>query len=492
MSGEKGPLTSIAVFGQSDALWPVATLLEKALPEHIALVLVEDESATIPPGAAALACDNPFFELAGLNARELVTGGNAMLGLGTDCLDWHGEGSRFFVAPSGTLPAINDIALHHIMLRAAMMHDGPERLAHLFQPLRFAARVALAGKFADRSDDPGSPLRMLGPTVQFDRADLGVQLKTRFPKGSAEILAGKPVDAAMKPDGDILSIGLGDGREIAADLFVDVSGAISRLARNGEQPLAHSLADILPFDRVLHRFDTGTPPAGHFHAAARAKPGGLVVETPLQDGVVREMLFSSAAMETEGPSFPFEPRYCDNPWTGNLVRLGSAAAQLGPCLSADTMLLLEQARHLTRALPAGRAMEIEATEFNRNQLGSARQICDFLALPFVLNGRKEPLWASIREARRPEQLQIRLEQFVSRGRFVEFDHDLFEQQSWIETMIGFGATPKRYDPRTAYLDMKRLPPILRKMVDDFNRAIEAMPDHADYMRDLCADVRQSQ
>ncbi|MGJ8537433.1 MAG: tryptophan 7-halogenase, partial [Parasphingopyxis sp.] len=359
-------MTSIAVFGQSDALWPVATLLEKALPEHIALVLVEDESATIPPGAAALACDNPFFELAGLNARELVTGGNAMLGLGTDCLDWHGEGSRFFVAPSGTLPAINDIALHHIMLRAAMMHDGPERLAHLFQPLRFAARVALAGKFADRSDDPGSPLRMLGPTVQFDRADLGVQLKTRFPKGSAEILAGKPVDAAMKPDGDILSIGLGDGREIAADLFVDVSGAISRLARNGEQPLAHSLADILPFDRVLHRFDTGTPPAGHFHAAARAKPGGLVVETPLQDGVVREMLFSSAAMETEGPSFPFEPRYCDNPWTGNLVRLGSAAAQLGPCLSADTMLLLEQARHLTRALPAGRAMEIEATEFNRN------------------------------------------------------------------------------------------------------------------------------
>lgn len=150
------------------------------------------------------------------------------------------------------------------------------------------------------------------------------------------------------------------------------------------------------------------------------------------------------------------------------------------------MLFLEQARHLVRAIPAALSMDIEATEFNRNQLRSARQIADFLALPFILNGRDETLWTDIRNAAPPEQLQIRLEQFKSRGRFVEFDHELFERQSWIEAMIGFGITPERYDPSAAYLDMKRLPPILKAMVDSFTRAIEAMPEHSVYMKDMAA------
>jgi tryptophan 7-halogenase len=481
------PLTSIAVFGRSDALWPVATLLEQALPDRIALVLVEDISVEVPPGAATLACDNPFFEQVGLNASDLVRDGNAMLGLGTDCQGWQGDGSSFFVAPSGTLPAINDIALHHIMLRAAMMQNTPERLGYLFQPFRFAARVALAGKFADRTDDPNSPLRVLGPTVQFDRAALGALLKGCIPKDGAQCHEGQPAHVTMGDDGhDIRSVQLGDGQEIAADLFVDVSGTLSLLAQGGEELRTYSLADILPFDRIARRFDTGRGSADHLHTVARALQGGFRVETPLQDGVVSELLFSSADMEQEGPSFSFEPGFPENPWTGNLARLGSAAAQLGPYQSADMMLFLEQARHLVRAIPAALSMDIEATEFNRNQLRSARQIADFLALPFILNGRDETLWTDIRNAAPPEQLQIRLEQFKSRGRFVEFDHELFERQSWIETMIGFGITPERYDPSAAYLDMKRLPPILKAMVDSFTRAIEAMPEHSVYMKDMAA------
>lgn len=487
MTGGMGPLTSIAVIGRSDALWPVAALLEQALPERISLLLVEDASVSAPPGAATLTCDNPFFDQVGMNARDLVLHGNGMLGLGTDCLDWQRDGSRFFVAPSGTLPAINDIALHHIMLRAATMQDMPERLAYLFQPFRFAARVALAGKFADRADDPNSPLRMLGPTVQFDRATLGAQLKARFPLNRAQCHEGQPANAVMSDDGlFIRSVQLGNGQEIAADLFVDVSGTLSRLAQDGEAPRTCSLADILPFDRIMYSFDTGRGAADHLHTVARALPGGLRVETPLQDGVASELLFSSAEMDEGGPSSSFEPGFSENPWTGNLARLGASAAQLGPYQSADMTLLLEQARHLVRAIPAALSMDIEAAEFNRNQFGSARQIADYLALPFVLNGRDERLWAAIRNAAPPEQLQIRLEQFKSRGRIVEFDHELFERQSWIETMIGFGITPDRYDPSAAYLDMKRLPPILKAMVDSFTTAIEAMPGHSRYMKDMMA------
>lgn len=486
MTEDNGPLTSIAIFGQSDALWPVATLLEQALPDRIALILVEDEASSNLPGAATLACDNPVFERIGFDAKDLVRHGNAMLGLGTDCQGWQGEGSRFFAVPTGTLPAINGIALHHIMLRAAKMRDGPERLAYLFQPLRFVARVALAGKFADRSDDPSSPLRMLGPTIQFDRAALGGQLKEYFPKNRAQIFAGQPVNIAMSAGGNVLrSVQLGNGQEIAADMFVDISGAISRLIPGGEALRIQSFADILPFDRVIRSFDRGKP-ADQLHTVARATPGGMVVETPLQNGVASEFLFSSTVMDEDTSSSRFEPSFCENPWTGNLVRMGTAAAQLGPYQSADMLLLLEQAQHLVRAIPAATVMDIEAAEFNRNQLGSARQIRDFATLPFILNGRGEALWTDIRNAARPEQLQIRLGQFKSRGRFVELGHELFEQQSWIEMMMGFGMTPERYDPSTEYLDMRRVAPVLKKMVDGFTLTIEAMPDHADYIAALRA------
>lgn len=482
MTEDNGPLTSIAIFGQSAALWPVATLLEKALPDRIALILVEGEAPSELPSAATLACDNPFFGRIEFNAKDLVLHGNAMLGLGTDCQGWEGEGSRFFAAPTGTLPAINGIALHHIMLRAAKMRDDPERLAYLFQPLRFVTRVALAGKFADRSDDLNSPLRMLGPTIQFDRVALGMLLKERFPKNGAQIFAGQPVNVAVSADDGVLrSVQLGNGQEIAADMFVDVSGAISRLAPSEEALRTQSLSGILPFDRVIRSFDRSKSPVDHLHTVARAMPRCMVVETPLRDGIVSEMLLSSAVMDEDTQSSCFEAGFCENPWTGNLVRLGAAAAQLGPYQSADMLLLLEQAQHLVRAIPVATVMDIEATEFNRKQLGSARQIRDFVTLPFTLNGREEALWAGIRDAARPEQLQTRLDQFKSRGRFVEFGNELFEQQSWIEMMMGFGITPGRYDPSTEYLNMRQLAPVLKKMVDGFTLAIEAMPDHADYV-----------
>lgn len=490
MRENNAPLTSIAIFGQSHALWPVATLMETMLPDRIALILIENMSSSELPGAASLACDNPFFEQIGFNARDLVRDGTAMLGLGTDCQDWREEGSRFFTAPSGKLPAVNDIALHHIMLRAAKMHGEPDRLAYLFQPLRFAARVAQTRKFADRSDDPNSPLRMLAPTIQFDRGAFGAQLKPRFPQGRAQIVTGEARDAVVGEGGVVRSVTLSDGQHIAADMFVDVSGELSRLVQNAEPLRTHSLAHIMPFDRVARSFDAGKEPLDHLHTIARALPGGMVVETALQNGIASELLFSAEAADADGASSSFAPGFCENPWTGNYVRLGGAAAQLGPYQSADMMLLLEQAGHLVRAIPATRSMDIEATEFNRNQLGSARQLRDFLALPFVLNGRDEPLWADIRDADRPAQLRLRLSQFASRGRFVEFDHELFDEQSWIEMMIGFGVTPDRYDPSTDYLDMKRLAPLLKQMVGGLTQAIEAMPRHGDYMHDMITAARQ--
>lgn len=499
MTQDPSALSRIVVFGRSEEIWPVAVLLAENLPDRIRLTIVEDIGEPASPGALTLACDSRFHEGIGVTVRDLVRHCNGTLGLGTDHRDWRGEGSRFFAAPSGTVPAINGVALHHVMLRAAAMYEGPDRLAHLLEPFRFAARAALAGKFSFPSDDPGSPLTMLGPTIQCDRTAYAAFLKDRVPASGARIFEASPVSADLDPDdGHIRSVGLADGRTIEADFFVDVSGALSRLLPDGHTPHRHRLTDILAFDRIASGKGGPAAMAEPGHTIARALPGGLLVETPLGDGAVSELLYASAVMDeaaalqlvaSSSESLRFAPHFTDAPWTGNLARLGGAAARLGPYQSADMRLLHEQALHLVHCLPATRRMDVEATEFNRKQARSAEQVRDFVLLPPVLNGRDDAPWADMRKAALPETLALRLDQFRSRGRFITFDNELFDRQTWIDMMIGFGVVPERFDPLARSIDMRQVQPVLKRMVDAFTRAIHDMPDLARYRQDFAAGTR---
>jgi tryptophan halogenase len=481
------PHSSIALFGQPHLLWPVAILLGNSLPPQTSLTIVEDTCGPLTSTALTLACANPFHKRIGIEAEELIRHCNGRYGLGTDCRDWHGSGSSFFAAPSGTLPTINGVALHHLMLRAARLYDEPEKLDYLLQPFRFAARTALAGKFAHQADDPDSPLAMLGPTIQMDQSQYASLLKRHFQANGARIVDGHPMDLDIDPDtGAIHSVRISDQQDITADLFIDVSGRLSALLPEASKRDFHSESALLPFDRRISGYRVTPRKQDHNHTIARAVPGGMLVDTPLGTGAISELLFSSAAIEEDAArqqlgkdaqASDFAPWSAVTPWTGNLARLGDASASLGPYLSADMLLLHQQAMHLVESLPASRQMDIEATEYNRKQNASFAQIRDFVCLPFALNCRPEDLWQGVRKAELSENLQIRLDQFKSRGRFVTFDAELFDQQSWIDMMIGFGITPERFDPIAETMDMNRIAPILKRMADSFTTAIAAMADH---------------
>jgi tryptophan halogenase len=395
------------------------------------------------------------------------------------------------------LPQINGVALHHIMLRAALMRDEPEKLAYLFQPFRFAARAAMAGKLADPADDAQSPLRLLGPTVQIDRADYAALLKARCRAAGVEPREGRPVDVTREADsGAIASVRLEDGEDVAADLFIDASGALAGLAGDDGAARFRPLSASLAFDRSIT--GPGADAGDTGHTAARARAGGLLIETPLGEGRRAELLFSSAVMDEaaaqalvggEAGSSPFAAGHAERPWTGNLVRIGGAAGRLGPYQSADMLALYEQALQLVEWLPVSTAMAIEARGYNRGQAEAIEEIRDFALLPFLLNGRSDAPWAAMREAAPPESLQMRIDQFAGRGRFLAYEHAVFDEQSWIDLLIGFGIIPRRCDPLARSLDMPRIATILRQMVAAFTGAIDAMPTQAEYRADLIEGAR---
>lgn len=484
MKGGEQRVRRIALFGKSHGLWPVAALLSQDMPSEIELIAVED-TEIVDPAAITLRLDDPLLRRLGIGVDDLRATDSAIFALGTELLDWTGEGSRFIHTGSGNLPAIEDIAIHQIMLRAALTYDQPERLAYLCQPFRLPARAAAAGKFGFQASDPRSPLSMFRPTVQMDPVDYAALFRSRLGRDAMQIVQAKPKAQQIASESDRINrVVLDNDLVVEADFYVDVSGALSE-ALYGHAPQDwQTLADGLVFDRLLSTERPRGPNGAGRPAVARALDGGLLVTTAVRNWSIGQLVFASSEMTdaaaqklvgSDAQPRLLDPSYVRRAWQGNLARLGGAATRFGPILSADSIALHRQAVILADHLPARPDMDVEAREYNRLHLILAEQIGDCMLLPFVLNQRTDAAWSAMREHPLPESLAIRLDQFRSRGRLVTFEGEIWDEQSWIDLLIGFGVVPERYDPMARSLDMAIMARRLKKLTGAFDQALASLP-----------------
>ena len=488
MSGLERRVRRIAIFGKSHELWPVAALLAKDLPADIELIVVED-GRPVDPAAVTIRLDDISLARLGIGPDQLKMTDSAIFSLGVELRGWQGDDSRFFLTGSGNLPPILDIPIHQIMLRAALAYDQPDRFAYLYQPFRLPARAMEAGRFAFQSTDPRSPLSMLRPTVQIDRADYTSLLRNSVTSGKSEIVEARPKAIEMSAaDQSIDRIALDSGQAIEADFYIDVSGAVASLTNGFSRSDWHSLAETIPFDRISSARGSKLLSGTERHVVAQAFKGGLTITTPLRNGSIVRHLYASSLPGGEEERVlagadanvaPSEPGFVRQPWTGNLVRLGGASASFGPFLSANMMLLQHQAMILADHLPTRSNMSVEAKEYNRRHLIVAEQLRDFVLFPFALNRRNDAPWCRIQEEKMPESLIRKIDQFRSRGRLVTYDGEMFDEQSWIDLMIGFGLIPDRIDPIALSLDMTDMARRLKNLSRAFDQALAAMPSNED-------------
>ncbi len=470
----------IALFGSKTDVWVVGALLLQLAPPNLKLTLAIDPDEAPLAAAQSVALDHGYFQALGLGQDELVTGCEGTLALGAELSGWHGDGSSLFSARTGTLPLIGDVALHHILLRAAITYEEPSRLGHLYRPFQFAARAAEQGKFDLPGDDPDSPLRLLGPIVQHDRLALAQRLAERAECQNVAIVSGRPVEVDQHGEtGAVEAVQFSDGTQLDAHLFADLSGQLSALLETEDG--AELIEALAPFDRFVA--GSGAPESGQTQMRVRAMAGALLVETPLAEARDNAMLYCSDQLTDEQAcnwvGFGQEPEefrasLAVTPWHGNVVRMGKAAGQLGPAFSADALCLLEQAQRLVQYLPAGELMASEAAAYNSAVAQVMREIRDFALLPIALNRRADAPWASLQDVALPEGLELILEQFRSRGRFVGTECQIFDDQRWVDLLIAIGLVPERYDPRADAFEMKQLAPILQRIARDFDRALAGL------------------
>lgn len=478
MSGAS-QLSSIVILGGPLQIWSAAVLLSREISRDVSLTLLETED---PAAAPVLSFDSDiaFHHRADISELELVAQCDGNLSLGQLYSGWRGEGTDFFDAPAGTLPALKTIAIHHHLLRAATARGEPAKLPELAAAFRFPALAAMNGKFTYESNDPQSPRSMLRPIIHVDArayTDL-LRRKAEEARDIRHVDATGEIEQTEDSAGGTQALLLPDGEKIEADLFVDMRAQ----AITDPDP---DIVSAFPFDRVVVESAEGT---GQF-TQIEALDFGVSYSVPLRTHIAKLLFFNAADLGKAGEPMSagareakIDANFSRAPWRHNMVRIGPAAGSLGPLHDHDAALLHYQLLRLVEMLPASTDdMAIEASEFNQLCAINYQQHSDFIALPFVLNGLAGEFWDTVRTMKVSPNLDIRMEQFASRGRFVTFDGEVYDEQRWIDMMIGFGMVPQRFDPMLEGANMEKAGQALGRMVDAFRQTIGAMPSHADYM-----------
>lgn len=347
---------SYLLFGDTVDVWPVAALLAAQLPAGVEITVVETGHGQASP--IALPLQDPYFRALEIGAPELAEAG-ARFALGYTLEGFRGAGTHMIAAPTGDLPAIAGLALHQVLRCVAEKAGALDRFGEHYEGFRLCARAAAGGRMALPEDAPDSPFAMLGPLAIIDRMALARLLRDRIAGGRIERLEGEVADLLRDGCGHVSSARLADGRQLEADVFVD-------LRRSSEGP-DEGERSPLPLLEALAMSDIG------------------IVTDPIA-GVMPTFSASSSAAPA------LTPYALEAPWAANLIRLGPASAALGPLFSADARLLFLQATHLAECLPATAEMTVEARRFNRLHARSVERLYELVGAPLHLNRRDEEAW----------------------------------------------------------------------------------------------------
>jgi tryptophan halogenase len=397
-----------------------AIALRRALPrtEVIVLAIPPDPAAFAERVGTALPFTNRLHDRLGIEEEDLVrhAGGSHRLVMryfGGSGPDWHGA--------AGYGEAI-DPAMKTAFARE--WGGGPRNAGTSALPRSLGEVLAAAGRFAPPSGEAGSPLaevdyalRWNVPAYRAHLIGIAQRLGVHHERGRA---------TAVKPDGagGIAALAIEGSGELTADLYVDCSGSgailLSELpqmrwidwrARFPTRGLA--IAAVGPPMVELEDRASWTPLGWRWELAGRdGRQALLGVPAGATDEAIASALGSEPAMIV-----PFAPGRAEAAWLGNVIALGSAAAELEPLGGIAQDLAHRQLALLLELLPGRTVDPAERAEFNRRSALMADRAADWLAAHYAAPAPT----AQFPELDLSPELFRALDQFTRRGRLPFFE-----------------------------------------------------------------------
>lgn len=497
------PIQRILIVGGGTAGWMAAAALSHILNGAVRIDLVESEAVgTVGVGEATIPPIRLFNQLLGIDENTFIRETQATFKLGIAFQDWFRQGQGYF-HPFGAYGApLGVAAFHQYWLKAAGtdLQLGDIGALGDYSPAEVAARL---GRFARPEDEPRHPLARLTYAFHFDAG-----LYARFLRRWSEARGvtrheGRIADVQLREtDGFIRSVRLEDGRELAADFFIDCSGFRGLLIEGALKTGYEDWTHWLPADRAV-AMPCGRvgPPAPYTQSTALS--AGWRWRIPLQHRTGNGYVYSSAFLSDEeaeatlrasldGPPAG-EPNFLRfttgrrrKTWNKNCLSLGLASGFVEPLESTSIHLIQSGLSKLLLSFPDTGFAQADIDNYNRLMQTEFERVRDFIILHYHATERDDgPLWRQVRAMSVPDSLSQKIELFRSRGRVFRYEDELFQEASWIAVMMGQGVVPARCDPLTETVQPEQIRLRLNEIRSTLRRAVEQMPTHDDYIAARC-------
>jgi tryptophan 7-halogenase len=452
------PVQSVAVVGRDTALWMAALALRRALGgTGVRIQAVELPSAlTAADVYSAVPSIGSLHRLLGIEEKLLLQACDAVPMVGQRFSNWAQSAPPFVLGYDDEPPPGGDISFQHFWTKGAL-----EGLRVDFQDFSLGSACARLGRIPVAPSQPAPLAASYG--YHIHSAAYSQLLRLLAQRAGVDATSGRIAKLSIEGE-RIGGIELEDGTRVEADLYIDASGAESRLIRELPGTEFESWRDWLPCNRILAASAPRLKDLPAFSQVSAFR-GGWVGLFPLKsrtavvaaydsrtiyDREVADQLAVIARLPVVGDAVvgDLKPGFRGRAWVGNCVAIGEAAVALDPLDGLHLHGIHGCISYLMSVFPAVADRFPEAEAYNRSIRSFGANLRDWQAVHYKLNRRfDEPLWDRVRDEEPPESLGRRLDLFEARAVVTLYDDESFHEQAWASLFLGCGLRPKDYDPR---------------------------------------------
>ena len=490
-------IRKIVIVGGGTAGWMTAAPLALKLGKACEIVLVESpEIGTVGVGEATLPTLRYYNLTLGLDAADFVRKTQATFKLGIEFKDWGHIGNRFFHGFGDFGPAVEGRSPHLYWLRLARaFKDIPS-----YEQWSVATVMARNNRFVPPYGEQLAATNAYSYAFHFDAGLYAAYLRDHAVHRGVVRIEGMIDGAEQHPEtGFITAVKLRDGRRVEGDLFIDCSGFRGLLIEGVYQAGYDDWSDMLPCNSALAvpcaKVDPLTP-----YTLSTAKTAGWTWRIPLQhrtgNGHVYANGFTSddaaarillAGLDGRALDEPRQLRFTTGrrrkSWIKNCVAIGLSSGFLEPLESTSINMIENAVGWLLQYFPDRDLRPELADEFNRLVAQRVEFVRDFIILHYKVTNRTDSeFWRYCANMPVPDSLRHQIELFRETGRVVIYDKEGFSESSHVALLMGLGIMPKTYDPLIDFMNMPALHAHFAKLGETVARAVELMPDHAEYIR----------
>jgi tryptophan halogenase len=487
ISMQSGPISSISIAGAGIVGWSAAAAIRKSLPS-IAVTVFETGSESTAL-AERISCTLPsivdFHSDIGLDDSNVIARAGSAPRLGTRFAGWARNQPDYIHAYGEYGSAIGTAAFHQHWLRAVQ-----DDQAESFDSYCVAAEMARAGKFIPPAAAEASLPQRFAYGLHIDPLRYREMMRAYALHLGARAGDARLKDVRVEPNGGaIQTLGLADGREATADLYVDAGGSQSPLRRamGGHW---EDWSYWLQSDRVIvgasaappQVLDVAETAACGWTWSASGSVGAVYASGQLSDREAGDLISTSAADVQLGDPISLSQGRWAEPWVGNCVAIGDSAVAVEPLEWTNLHLAHSAIDRLVAMMPDRSFNPVELWDYNRQVAAEADRVRDFLIAHYVAGDkRSEPFWTVATALELPPSLAHTLTQFRERGRFPFYEEETFSRSSWLAVLIGEGVRPRRVDPLVDTTPREQSARLLAEMQRSISQWVESLPDQAVFL-----------